>query len=206
MPWSIFLARTSRDHGSSITGIRRESHLFDPLFKGNLVRLAAPLPEDSEHFANWSQDDDYLRLLDDDPIRPLAPAHFARFASPDPSDHYFHLRTLIDDTLIGFVVLFNIKWSNQSAELAIGIGVSEYRNKGYGSDGLRLILNYAFNELNLYRVGLTVIAYNIGAIRAYERVGFVREGVQRRAIQRNGTRLDLICYSVLRDEWPPQPT
>jgi RimJ/RimL family protein N-acetyltransferase len=180
--------------------------LFDPLFRGKLVRLAAPLPEDGEHFANWSQDDEYLRLLDDDPIRPLAPAHFAHFANPGSSDHYFHLRTLADDTLIGFVVLFNIKWSNQSAELAIGIGVPEYRNKGYGSDGLRLILNYAFNELNLYRVELTVIEYNTGAIRAYERVGFVREGVRRQAIQRKGARFDLICYSVLRDEWSARST
>jgi RimJ/RimL family protein N-acetyltransferase len=180
--------------------------LFAPLFKGKLVRLAAPLPEDSEHFANWSQDDVYLRLLDDDPIRPLNAAHFAHFASPGSSDYYFHLRTLADDTLIGFVVLFNIKWSNQSAELAIGIGLPEYRDKGYGSDGLRLILNYGFNELSLYRVGLTVIDYNAGAIRAYERVGFVREGVRRQAIQRNGSRFDLICYGILRDEWSAQFT
>jgi RimJ/RimL family protein N-acetyltransferase len=175
--------------------------LFDPIFKGQLVRLAAPQPDDSTHFAQWSQDDEYMRLLDDDPVRPLAPANFAHFENPNPSDYYFHLRTLVDDTLIGFVVLFNIKWSNQSADMAIGIGVPEYRGKSYGSDALRLILSYAFNELNLYRVELTVLDYNTRAIRAYERAGFVREGVKRQAIQRSGQRFDLICYGILRDEW-----
>ncbi len=175
--------------------------MFAPLFKGKLVRLAAPLPEDSEIFAGWTQDDEYLRLLDDDPIRPLAPANFADFASPNSSDCYFHLRTLSEDRLIGFAVLFNIKWSNQSAGMAMGIGIPEYRGKGYGSDGLRLLLNYAFSELNLYRVELTVLDYNSSAIRAYERAGFVREGVKRQAVQRHGQRYDLLCYSILRDEW-----
>jgi RimJ/RimL family protein N-acetyltransferase len=175
--------------------------LFKPIFTGELVRLAAPQPEDSEQFAVWSQDDEYMRLLDDDPVRPMAPANFADFATPNPSDYYFHLRTLADDKLIGFVVLFHIKWTNQTAETAIGIGVREYRGKGYGSDALRLILNYAFSELSLHRVELTVIAYNASAIRAYERAGFVREGVKRQAIQRNGQRFDLIGYGILRGEW-----
>jgi RimJ/RimL family protein N-acetyltransferase len=180
--------------------------LFNPIFTGEFVRLAAPQPEDGDQFARWSQDDEYMRLLDDDPVRPMAPANFARFGTPNASDYYFHLRTLVDDTLIGFVVLFNIKWSNQSAEMAIGIGVPEFRGKGYGGDALRLILNYAFNELNLHRVELTVIAYNTGAIRAYERAGFVREGVKRQAIQRSGQRFDLIGYGILRDEWLARST
>lgn len=178
--------------------------MFEPVFKGRLVRLAAPLPEDTELLANWSNDDDYMRMLDDDAVRPLSPAHFSYVTNPSASDHYFHLRTVADNSLIGFVVLFDIKWSNQSAELAIGIGNSEYRGKGYGSDALRLILNYAFDELNLHRVELKVMDYNMDAIRAYERVGFVREGVKRQAVQRSGRRYDLVGYGILRDEWLAQ--
>jgi RimJ/RimL family protein N-acetyltransferase len=177
-------------------------HMFTPLFNGTLTRLAAPLPEDKEVFASWTRSDDYLRLLDDDPVRPVSPANFAHFDSASPNDSfYFHIRTLENDHLIGFVALFNIKWSNQSAEMAIGIGASEYRGKGYGQDALRLILNYAFAELNLYRIGLSVIAYNHAAIKAYERAGFVREGVQRKAVQRQDARHDLLLYGILRDEW-----
>lgn len=170
-----------------------------PLFKGKLVRLAAPLPDDNLHFARWSEDDVYARLVDDDPMQPQTADSF-HFGSSATS-YYFHLRTLADDMLIGFVVLFSVKWSNQTAMLAIGIGEETYRGKGYGSDALALILNYAFNELNLYRVGLSVMSYNTAAIRAYERAGFVREGVTRGAILREGQRHDMVNYGILRDEW-----
>ncbi len=177
--------------------------MFTPIFRGERLRLAAPLPEDAEVFARWTEDDVYLRLLDDDPVRPEPPSQFASFATghDGATSTYFHLRTLDDDRLIGFVVLFNIKWRNQSAEMAIGIGNAADRGKGYGRDALRLILNYAFSELNLHRVGLTVLSYNEQAIRAYERAGFTREGVLRQIVQRDGQRYDLFAYGILRDEW-----
>jgi RimJ/RimL family protein N-acetyltransferase len=177
--------------------------MFPALFTGALVRLAAPLPEDKALFARWSRDDIYLRNLDDDPARPAAESNFAHFDAPtaSPDSVTFHLRTLEDDCLIGFVVLHSIGWSNQSAMLTIGIGDPAYRSRGYGRDALRLILNYAFNELNLYRVGLTVMAYNAAAIRAYERAGFTREGAARSAVQRAGARHDLLYFGILRDEW-----
>lgn len=175
--------------------------MFNPIFTGQRVRLAAPQPEDAALFAAWSTDDDYLRLLDDDPIRPLPVGQYDFGSKLEPDDYYFHLRTCQDDTLIGFVALFNLKWRNQSAELAIAIGDPAYRGQGYGSDALRLILNYAFDELALHRVHLSVMAYNSAAIRAYERAGFVREGVQRQAVQRGGQRHDLVGYGILRSEW-----
>lgn len=141
-----------------------------------------------------------MRQLDDDPIRPQSPDNFGQFGGA-VYDHYFHLRTVADDVLIGFVVLFNLKWPGGSADLAIGIGEAAYRGKGYGSDALHLILDYAFNEVGLTRVGLTVMEYNTGAIKAYERVGFVREGAKRKAVLREGQRFDLLYYGMLRDEW-----
>lgn len=171
--------------------------MFKPLFRGRLVRLAAPLPEDGSILALWTNDDLYLRQLDDDPVKPLPP----KLHQYGENDVYFHLRTLADERLIGFVSLFNIKWASQTAEMAMAIGDSAYRGKGYGSDALNLLLNYGFNELNLYRVGLTVMDYNAAAIRAYERAGFVLEGTQRGMILREGKRYDLLLYGILRDEW-----
>jgi RimJ/RimL family protein N-acetyltransferase len=175
--------------------------MFPKLFKGQLLRLAAAEAADQAVFASWSQDDEYMRLLDDDPVRPVSAAFFSSFTESKADSYYFHLRTLAEDQLIGFVVLFNLKWSNQTAQLAIGIGQPEFRGKGYGQDALRLILNYAFIELNLNRVSLSVLSYNTQAIKAYERVGFIREGAQRKAIQRNGTFYDLVMYGILREEW-----
>ncbi|GAB4523095.1 MAG: GNAT family protein [Anaerolineae bacterium] len=176
--------------------------MFPPLFTGKLLRLAPPVAEDQEIFAAWTRDDAYLRMLDDDPVKTRTAADYNHFGGGSEADnYYFHLVTLADETLIGFVVLFNIKWSNQSAEMAIGIGAADYRGKGYGQDALRLILNYAFSELNLYRVGLSVMDYNTAAIKAYERAGFQKEGVRRGAVQRHHQRYDLVLYGILREEW-----
>ena len=176
--------------------------MFTPIFSGSRVRLTPPQPDDQAVFASWTHDDEYMRLLDDDPVRPQSVPTFGSFGEATKhDDFYFHLRTIEGDQLLGFVVLFNLKWRNQTAELAIGIGAKEYRGKGYGQDALNLILNYAFSELCLRRVSLTVLEYNARAIRAYERVGFQREGAHRQAVCRDGQYFDLLLYGILREEW-----
>ena len=172
------------------------------LFTGKLVRLAAPGEDEKAAFARWSADPDYLRHLDDDPARPMAAEHVTLPRKEDAGHSFeFRIRTLAENRLIGFVALFNLKWNNGACTLAIGIGEPDFRGKGYGTDALNLALGFAFRELNLHRVGLTVISYNARAIRAYERVGFVREGLRREAIHRDGRRYDEIVMGVLRREW-----
>lgn len=177
---------------------------FKPLFTGKLVRLAAPRPEDNEHFAKWSENDEYLRVMDNDPARPMTPEGWTQFEAGflnSPTCFNFHLRTIADDTLIGLVVLAGIQWMHQAASLGIGIGDPTYWGRGYGTDALQLILGYAFRELNLYRVGSTTISYNIRSMKAHEKVGFRKEGVQRSLIHREGQRFDLIEYGILHPEW-----
>ena len=183
---------------------------FKPLFRGALVRLAAATPEDSVDFAKWSNDDQFLRMTDNDPAKPLSPQGHAEWeqqmgilssAAHNNGNFFFRLRTLAEDKLIGMAGVGMVDWSNRTAMLGIVIGDPEYRGRGYGSDAIRLILNYAFNELNLLRVYTHTIAYNQPALRAYERAGFQREGAWRSAIEREGKRHDVIHFGLLRDEW-----
>ncbi|MFC7394920.1 GNAT family N-acetyltransferase [Scopulibacillus cellulosilyticus] len=174
------------------------------LFSGDLVRLAAKRHEDALIMFKWQEDSDYLRRMDSD---------FAAFSTLEELEERdrqsnrqngpieFRIRTLEDDRLVGFVALFGIEWNNQSAKLAIGIGDSKDRGKGYGTEALKLILGYAFNELNLYRVGLDVNSYNISAIKAYKKAGFIEEGKMRDSVYRDGCRYSRIMMSILKDEW-----
>jgi RimJ/RimL family protein N-acetyltransferase len=75
------------------------------------------------------------------------------------------------------------------------------RGKGYGSEALKLLLQFAFLELNLHRIGLDVISYNEPAIRSYIRSGFSEEGRVREAIYREGKRYDRIYMGLLKQEW-----
>jgi RimJ/RimL family protein N-acetyltransferase len=176
------------------------------LFLGRLVRLAAPSREDAPILARWSENAEYQRHLDTDYARPLSEHDFAKRLEqdqPDPNWIEFHLRTVRDGRLIGFLALHTIEWNNGTAMLSIGIGEPDYRGKGYGTEALYLLLNYAFGELNLFRVGLDVIATNDRAIHTYEKLGFKREGIMRSAVHRDGRRCDVLHMGILRDEWSP---
>lgn len=171
------------------------------LFKGKLVRLAASRADDGENSAAWAEDANFWRNMDTDYVLPKNLDEQNRPIERDSTSATFRLRTIAEDKLIGFVAIFKIEWNNQSGTLAIGIGDAQYRGKGYGQDALQLILRYAFNELNLHRVGLDVNSNNPQAIKAYEKAGFKHEGAMREAGFRDGHRYNRIIMGILRDEW-----
>ena len=68
-------------------------------------------------------------------------------------------------------------------------------------EAVRLLLDFAFRDLNLHRVYLHVFDTNAAAIRIYEKVGFVREGVLRQAAHIDGRYVDVMVMSILREEY-----
>jgi RimJ/RimL family protein N-acetyltransferase len=84
----------------------------------------------------------------------------------------------------------------------LGIGDPGERRKGYGTEVLNLLLRYAFSELNLFRLSAVIPEYNAGALRLFEKAGFLQEVRRRQALNRDGRFWDLIHVGLLRDEWP----
>jgi RimJ/RimL family protein N-acetyltransferase len=113
----------------------------------------------------------------------------------------FGIRLTEADQLIGTCQLHSIDAVSHSAELQIRLGDVETRNKGYGTDAVRMLLKFGFRDLNLHRIYLHVFATNMPAIRVYEKSGFVREGLLRQAVHLNGRYEDVLLMSVLRDEF-----
>ena len=113
--------------------------------------------------------------------------------------------TLADGTTVGAVYLVAIDWLHRDAEFAIWIGAAAARGIRVGETATRLMLDHAFADLNLHRVHLSVLAHNERAIRLYRKVGFVDEGVQRRAVYKGGEYRDLNLMAMLRDEHRPAP-
>lgn len=73
--------------------------------------------------------------------------------------------------------------------------------KGIGTDTMSLILEFAFNELNLHRVYLQVFSFNERAIKLYEKIGFIHEGKFRQALYRTGKWHDIVIMSILKNEY-----
>lgn len=106
-----------------------------------------------------------------------------------------------NDTVIGDIALQDIDHMNRNASLRIAMNGDEHSGKGYGPEAIRLMLEYGFGILNLHRVELEVFDYNERAIKAYEKVGFTREGVQRQVLYYNHRYHDSILMSMLEDEY-----
>ncbi|WP_217561853.1 GNAT family N-acetyltransferase [Paenibacillus sp. GbtcB18] len=102
---------------------------------------------------------------------------------------------------IGITSLIQLDYKNRSAECILDIGEKEFWGKGYGTESLRLLLNYAFLELNLHRVSLRVFAFNDKAVALYEKIGFKREGVSRQAVFREGNWHDILHMGILQEEY-----
>jgi len=104
------------------------------------------------------------------------------------------------DKLLGGVYLLGIDWVNRSAEFAIQIGEQEEQGKGIGELATQMVVRHAFNDLNLYRLHLNVLATNSRAIKLYHKVGFIEEGLLRHAVYKNGVPHDLIIMALLKNE------
>jgi RimJ/RimL family protein N-acetyltransferase len=103
--------------------------------------------------------------------------------------------------LVGNCSFFDLDWRNRCCEIGIFIGDKEFWGRGYGTQVMRLMLNYGFNTLNLNRVYLRVYESNPRGIRCYEKAGFRHEGRLRQAIFQDGRYIDLLMMSVIRSEW-----
>lgn len=188
--------------------LKRGKLMSNNLFQGELVRFVAAEPQLAAGlFAKWMRDSEFVRLLDTDPARLLSVDKYKEWFEKDlveqqkTDELFFLIRTLEEDLTIGLIGLDGIQWVHGDAWVGIGLGEREYWGKGYGTDAMRILLRYAFEELNLHRLSLSVFKYNSRAIRSYEKVGFVIEGRARQFLNRDGRRYDMIFMGILRDEW-----
>lgn len=180
------------------------------VLKGELVHLGAVDPEEmSGFYSQWSRDSEYSRLANSNPAYPQSIKAARNFIENDlekdsSNDFFFSMRRLEDDRLLGDIGLGVLDWSSRDAFVGIAIGGRDFWGKGYGTDAMRVILGYAFLELNLRRVTLTVFEYNPRAIRSYEKAGFQHEGRQRGRLQRADRRWDTLFMGILRRDWMEQ--
>lgn len=161
--------------------------------------------------SRWTHDAELMRLMELKPVRPLSPAvvkkqyeAIEKEMEEEKNLFYFTIRAREDDRFIGKALVEWIDWANGNGFIRLGIGAPEDRHKGYGSQALTMLLRYSFGELNLYRVTAVVPAYNEGAIRLFQKFGFVEEVRRRKAIHRDGEFWDLVSFGLLNAEWRNQ--
>jgi RimJ/RimL family protein N-acetyltransferase len=179
------------------------------LFEGKLIHLA-PIDheKDPEVESRWTHDLTLSRALSRKPAMPqsvvqIKKKYEAIEKEVEEAKNIFHftIRSKEDGRLLGYIRIEGIEWNHGTGSLKLAIGDPAERGKGFGSEVLQCMLQFAFNELNLHRISAVVGEDTPGALRFFVKHGFVEEVRRRKALLRDGQAWDSIHLGILQREW-----
>jgi UDP-4-amino-4,6-dideoxy-N-acetyl-beta-L-altrosamine N-acetyltransferase len=169
------------------------------MLAGNRVLLREIEESDLDLIVKWRNDPEVLRYL------------FSYLPISSASQRQWYQRYLTDDRQQTFVIVLKdenkpvgtiglsvIDHRDQKAELGIMIGEKGERGKGVGEEALRLLIGYAFTQMNLRKIKALAFADNETAIRLYEKCGFRREGLLKEEAYKDGRFKDVCVLGLLR--------
>ena len=113
----------------------------------------------------------------------------------------FAVRLLENDELLGNIGFNSLDIINRNGALGVLIGNPRHQRKGYGTEALKLILDYGFSFLNLRNISLSVFEYNEAAYNLYKKAGFKEVGRLRKAVEIMGKTYDVIIMDMLKEEF-----
>ena len=176
----------------------------DSILAGERVGLRGVLDDDLATLAQWDMDPGRLTTVADR-VAPQSEAaareRIARRCANEGDSLGFAIEKRDGATeLIGMISLAGMGPKSRSGTIGIGLG-RDFLGRGYGSDAMRVIVDYGFRELGLHRIQLGVTSFNPAGIRAYEKAGFTEEGRLRESILHDGRWYDEILMSILDHEW-----
>ncbi len=168
---------------------------------GDRIYLSPRSTEDYEIFAEWLNDFQVADYIGTSGIIFSNAAEKEFLETNNNPEATFSIIDLTNDKMIGSVSIEQIDHLNRKGTLGIFIGDKDYRDNGYGTEAIKLILEYGFKYLNLKNINLTVKSFNKRAIRCYEKCGFKMAGTRRQAVYVNGKYYDVYSMDILDDEF-----
>jgi RimJ/RimL family protein N-acetyltransferase len=171
------------------------------LLQGKLVSLRGVEKEDYEPIREWLTDPDLLHLLG---ARPIPIGNVDAEKLPE----LFRLRegrvlaiTTRDKVLVGLIAVGNFHEFNRTAQVIVLIGDRGEWGRGFGTDALRMVTRFAFDDLNLNSLEAHIPEFNGRALKAFAKVGYEREGQLRKRLFLRGRYWDVVVAGALRDTW-----
>ncbi len=165
-----------------------------------LARLRrADIPEMTRHFANLELTT-YLGASGTTGSFEDEEAYFESVSKSMADNVTFGIYTRQEQVFIGGIALRSINDRHGSAELAISIHNPDYWGGGYGTEAVRLMVEYGFFFRGLHNIMLGAYAYNVRGIKAYEKAGFRIIGRRRGAIRLGTERFDIVFMDITADD------
>lgn len=175
---------------------------YFPKVTGERIYLAPTNPDDAEQYVKWLNDPAVAVYLGQYPNM-ITPANEKKFIEQMNSgnSHDFAIVRKDGDELLGNISLMELDHRNRKAVVGLFIGEDENRGKGYGTEAMRLILDYGFNTLNFHSVMLIAHSDNERGLACYRKVGFREVGRRRDAKLKDGHYVDDVYMDILDTEF-----
>ena len=176
-----------------------------PRLIGERIILREYKKEDLYSIRKWVNDDEITRFLSDNFIYPHTLNDTEKFLNSmlesTTDARGFVIAKKDTEEYIGQIDLIKIDWLNGIGILGIVIGNKEYLSKGYGTEAIKLMEHFAFNNLNLHKLELEVREFNGRAIHCYKKCGFKEEGRIRENFYADGKYTDTLFMGILKREF-----
>ena len=182
-----------------------EKEIF-PFIKGENIDLIANNPDDIDLYAKWINDPK-VRIYSRNEIPLTIEEVKKRYFSPEEKDKRwkqdisFEIWHKKDKNVIGVVGLSHIRWITGWANAYLMIGETSYWNQDVATEATGMLLKYAFDELNLYKISAGIAVENKGSWRVAEKAGFTFEGIVKHDFYVDGKYVDTKKYYYLQEDW-----
>lgn len=163
----------------------------DVFLEGKKIILT-PMEEEDAEFIRQMENDPEVRyaLFLYKPLTRESAEKKVREMTASPESVMFMILDKENRQIIGQTGLVRIDFVSRAAVFYIAIHHKESRSKGFGTEATRLMVDYAFQTLNLNRIQLHVNSENIPAVHIYQKLGFEIEGTLRQAMYHGGKYCD----------------
>lgn len=171
------------------------------MIAGDRVILRALEQADLERCWQWMNDPNIVRTLKGRYPMPFhGEAEWLERAVRESSDEkHFAVESRDVRHHIGNASLHDIDWVSRTAAFGLFIGEPSAWNRGFGSDAIRTLARFAFDEMNLRKLRINVFDYNEKAKHVLGSLGFVQEGKLVAEFYREGSYHDIVILSIFRD-------
>jgi UDP-4-amino-4,6-dideoxy-N-acetyl-beta-L-altrosamine N-acetyltransferase len=174
------------------------------MYKTDRVELVPFTEEYLPLYHRWRNDPDIMQFDQPGYLYPVSYEEIEVWfdkVKNSTNSYSFAIKVKDEKKIIGICALLGIDSKNRNCELSIVIGEKDYWGKGYGKETMNILMNLAFNEFNMHKIYLRVMSFNKRAIKLYESLGFLREGVLKESIYRKGKYYDVLIFGILQSQF-----
>jgi [ribosomal protein S5]-alanine N-acetyltransferase len=176
---------------------------FFPFLEGKRIYLReVRLTDVNENYYRWMNDQEVTRYLESRfyPNSKEKLTEYVHSKLGDPNNVFLAIVLKDGDRHIGNIKLGPIDWIHRVGDVGLIIGEKDCWGQGYASEAIRLVSKYAFGQLNLHKICAGCYVQNQGSVKAFQKAGFVIEGVRRQHYYCDGKYDDAILLGILRSE------